>query len=212
MFDIVSASSDLDSAVDSSLTPEEKFSRALLEMQPGDELAFRGGRHRLSGSSPLLRNRKAGARLSKSGEDAITKISVVATGQGITPSVQFIRYALDSLGSSNADDLPFGRPVVRANSCELLWLNEKEDDYTSENEIKDFEYRYGNRFKSSKVLESDLYSPDVVRNGNLRKYISEYTPGSIAVICAPEHLVEQFRFLYRELGYPVDSILSIMTN
>lgn len=214
-FDIV-ATVDENTATTSALTAEEKFARAMLELRIGDDIAFRGGRHRLSGSSPWLGGRMTGSRKQKEIGDPITRVSLVAAGAGITPTAQLLRYVYDGVTGKGRDvyEPPLGKPLANNKSLqgELLWLNEREEDFIGAIDIKRLGYRYGKKLKTKKVLESDLYSPDLVRNGKFIDSLSPYTPGSVAIICAPEHLVEQFRFLYRELGYPVDSILSVMSN
>ena len=188
----------------------------MLELKVGDEIAFRGGRHRLSGSSPWLGSRMTGSRKQKEAADPITRVSLVAAGAGITPTMQLLQYIYDGVSGQARDssEPPFGKPMARNKNIkgELLWMNEREEDFIGAVDIKTLGYRYGKKLNTKKVLETDLYSPDLFRDGKFRDSLSSYTPGSIAIICAPEHLVEQFRFLYRELGYPVDSILSVMSN
>lgn len=213
-FEIISSVNSVD-ASSSSLSAQEKFARSLMELQPGDEIAFRGGRYRMSGSNPFIRGKNLAARKSIDAAETISKVSVVAAGAGFAPAVQLLRYAFDGAGISSGQrpDLSLGKPLdgngVRQG--ELIWLNERNEDFILGDEIRDFKYRYGAKFTVNKELEPDLYSPELLKDGKIRLYIRPYSPGSVAVICAPEHLVEQFRFLYLELGYPVDNILSVMT-
>lgn len=212
-FEVISPTIDTAVASASSLTAEEKFSRALSELRIGDEVAFRGGKHRLRGLKPWLHSEAGRNRSDCNGP--ISRISVVAAGLGILPTIPILSYVFDGIASATGagDSVVSILPPLKSHGlkADMLWLNEDESDFVGSDTISNFEYRYGNRFIVNKLLEPDLYRPDLGKSEELRSYLSPYSPGSVALICAPEHLIEQFRFIYRELGYPVENILSIMS-
>jgi hypothetical protein len=69
---------------------------------------------------------------------------------------------------------------------------------------------YSSKFSVRRLLEDDLFSPELMRDRRIYTSLSPYVPGDLAVICAQEHLVEQFRFLLQELGYPHEAIVNVV--
>lgn len=208
-FDVIASMISPDRKERLTLNAEEKVCKALQELQMGDEVAFRGGKHRLN--KPRTRS---------SADDGISHLSMVAAGSGIAPTLQLLRGALDKEGigeKSSLGDKPSSGwndllHTASVKNLELLWLNERPDEFLCGDEIVNLEYRHGNRFGVHRVIEPDLFSPELTKNSKFRNLISPYRPKSVAIICAPEHLVEQFRFLYREMGYPIESIISVVTS
>jgi ferredoxin-NADP reductase len=163
------------------LASSSRFAKALKGLEEGDELAFKGGSYRL---------RYDGR------DDPITFISFLASGLGITTTLQALRGVL-SEGDSTVVD------------TEVLWINEDLDDYVCDKEIEGLEYKFIEKCAVTRVVQRDLYHNDISRNKQVLEAVAPYESGRIAVVCAPSYLISKARQLYVEKGYPNENIISI---
>lgn len=161
---------------------ENSFTSTLKELSIGDELAFKGGRYRLSYAGK---------------QKKITSLTCVAAGVGITPVLQVLRGVLPESESS-------------INDVELLWLNENGEEFICEDEISKFEVKYYSKFFSSKVVQPDLYGVNMLKNDDILGSLSPFEPGRIALVAGPDYVITKARQLLTMIGYPSDCILSIL--
>jgi len=160
------------------------FARTLETLALGDELAFKAGRYRLNYLGP---------------DEEITTMSLVASGLGIAPTLQILRGILPDRDSTVED-------------TELLWINEDKEDFVCENDVDLLELRHIEKLLVTRVVEKDLYGRDLIRNEQVRKSISPYEPGRVAVLCAPDYVVSNLQMLYADLGYPPEAVLVVSVN
>jgi|MDTB01.3.fsa_nt_gb hypothetical protein len=156
------------------------FGRNLDTLALGDEVAFKGGRHRLN----------------YMGNEPIYGVSVAASHLGIAPSLQILRGILGDQKSSVEDS-------------ELLWLNEDERYFACEEEVEELEYKHIEKLAVSRIVEEDLYAAAFARNELIQDAVTPYDEGRLGVICAPDYVVPGLRRLFQDLGYPSDNILTV---
>lgn len=159
----------------------DRFARCLDSLALGEELAIKSGRYRMNYQGE---------------DDPIQSVSMVASGLGITPSLQMLRSLLPGRDSAIEE-------------IELAWVNEDKADFICSKEVESFEYRYIDKFYVSRIVQGDLYGFDVSKNTKVRKALSPYEPGRLGVICGPDYVVSRIRALFEEMGYPSENILSV---
>jgi hypothetical protein len=216
-------------ALPMALSTEDKFQRALSRAEIGDELAVRPGKHRLNGprahssaASSLSRRPLNQYAASVSAPPDVSRVLMICAGDGITPAVQLMKRFLSGSTSAAAISADVDGEGVLADvvgpsaaqagvdEVNLVWLNDREEDFVCQEEIDHFELGHSNKFTVRRLLEDDLFSPELMRDRRIYTSMSPYAPGDLAVICAQEHLVEQFRFLLQELGYPHEAIVNVV--
>jgi cytochrome-b5 reductase len=156
------------------------FNRNLDTLALGDEIAFKGGRGRLTYLGP----------------DAVYGISVAASHLGIAPALQLLRGVLGDRRSAIED-------------TELLWLNEHEEDFVCQEDVEALEYRHIEKLAVSRIVEEDLYASAFAKSEPVQQAITPYDEGRLGVICAPDYIVPGLRKLFQDLGYPSDNIITV---
>jgi ferredoxin-NADP reductase len=156
------------------------FNHNLDTLALGDEIAFKGGRHRLN----------------YMGAESIYGISVAASHLGIAPALSLLRGVLGDRRSAVEDS-------------ELLWLNEDEEDFVCGEDVEALEYRHIEKLAVSRIVEEDLYASAFAKSEAIQEAIMPYDEGRLGVICAPDYIVPGLRKLFQDLGYPSDNILTV---
>lgn len=157
------------------------FTKTLETLALGDELAFKGGRYRLNYLGQ---------------DDPISSMTVVASGLGVSPTLQILRGILSDRDST-VDDI------------ELLWLNENSEDFVCESEVESLELRHIEKLVVTRVIEGDIYGRDLLKNEQVQDSVSPYEEGRVAIICTPDYIASTLRTLFQDLGYPAENILTI---
>ena len=171
---------------DSSSNSYSKFVRLLDSLEDGDELAFKGGSYRLNYAGE---------------DDPIKYVTLISTELGIAPAIQMLQGILTDKESTVED-------------VELLWANMDKKDFVCEKSVASLEAKYKEKLFVSKVLENDMFGRelDFSRMDEVLGALSAYEQNRIAVICGPEGMIEKFRSFLSSVGYPSESILSIVVS
>eukprot|EP01084_Bolivina_argentea_P259793 438512_1 len=148
----------------------------------GDEVAIRPGR------SPLHDSPPAGP---------VSEIVMIASGLGIV-----------SMLSLAQDLLPAGESSVKA--MNVIWLNEKEEDFSLYPELEDLYYRFHHKLDVNCIIEGDLYGNHLEANYEVTSAIPEYRSGILAAVSGPLFFVEKVREFLLKCGYPPRQIVSLL--
>ena len=92
-----------------------------------------------------------------------------------------------------------------------MWVNEDKSDFVCDSDVEKLENRYIEKFTLSRVIESDLYGPGLSRRQDLKNCFPPYKKGRLGVIIAPEYVIAKARNMLKDLGYPVEEIVTIVT-
>ena len=207
---------------------EEKFDRELNRLAIGDEIAVRGGKHRLSGPRRIKGSGDKWAYKRQSQRLSSSRISVVCAGDGVAPAVQILQYLLDgpsymsrslrqkydsvsAVEMSNDDGI--GAVIgSQPQHAEFLLLAEEAKDSAFDTVLHNIQARHSKSLRLIRVKEPDLYSPELMRGKQIAEFVQPFEPGKVAVICGPEHILEGFRYLFQQNGYPHNAIVSVATD
>ena len=127
------------------------------------------------------------------------RITFIASGLGITAILQVLRNILSSKDSS-------------VSFIDLVWINEEINDFVCDKIIEDFEYLYYDKVMVTRILEEDLFGKGLSKLPDFFKVIHSYESASLAIICAPDYILSRSRSVLFEMGYPTDSVLSIIMS
>lgn len=154
---------------------------AMQYMSEGDELALKGGKRRL---------------LYTGKDEIISSMTLIASGLGITPTLQILSAVLPDEDATVED-------------IEVLWINESSEDFILVEDVEELEAAHEEKLFVTRVLDTDANNLETQINPKLRRAIIPYETGRIAVIMAPEVLAAKSQLLLEEMGYPADNILII---
>lgn len=161
----------------------DSFVALLDSLEAGDEVAFKGGSHRLN-------------YLGK--DDPIKYVTVISSGMGMAPALQILNGILTD-NDSAVEDL------------ELLWANSDKRDFVCDSDVESLESKFSEKLFVTRVHEPNLLSVDAnfSEMDNILGALSAYEPNRIAIICGPNDLISKFRAFLLDVGYPQESILII---
>lgn len=161
----------------------DKFIRSLDSLDLGDEMAFKGGAYRLN---------------YQGADDPIKYVTLVSHGMGIAPSLQILNGILSDKDSTVED-------------MEVLWMNSDNRDFVCEKDITALVKKYEKKLFVTKVNENKLLERDFTQMDEILGAISPYESNRIAVVCGTEDMILKVKELLLEVGYPNNSILSILS-
>ncbi len=161
----------------------QKFYSLLRNMIVGDELAFKGG------ANSLVLNEHGD-------KDSVKDVSITAVGLGIIPVIPIIKSLLNK----------------RATKVRLVWVNSSPSDYFLSQAIDSIVSTYPKRFEVFKLIVSDLLHSTLSETKSLYQLIDPFVPGSLAIVSAPEDTTFKLRKIFRDMYFPVDSIITLLPH
>ena len=149
----------------------------------GDEVAFKIGKNEL---------------VYRGDEVDIKSFTLVACGAGILPVVQFLRRILLN-------------KEFHIEQCELLWINEKRDDFLfmCNNELEKLEAEHEKVFSCARVLDTTLISSSTDLNDRIQDALPTYEDSRVALIAGPNIVNTKFSKALEAAGYPLADIIPL---
>lgn len=161
------------------------FSLALQYMSIGDEIAVKAGKK-------LLKYRGS--------DDPITDITLIASESGIANSYRILNEILNDSEST-------------VEKVDLLWINEKKNDFVLNDDLENLEGRFGKKLKVTRVVDTDVNNPDTLINDQLKDIIPPHKVGAIVITTASTIIKTKTNLLLQEtLGYPPANMIDIITQ
>ena len=160
----------------------EKVPLALQFMKAGDVLGVKAGKRRLDYAGP---------------DEEIRSMTLICSDLGVAPTLQILRKILPETENSTVEDI------------ELLWINEREDDFILSEEIEELEANFPHRLLVTRVLDDHANDPNTLVNIGLQHSLAPYEPGRLAVVLTSDTLAEKFGPLLCSLDYPMENILKV---
>lgn len=161
----------------------DKFVRSLDSLEQGDEIAFKGGSYRLNYQGK---------------DDPIKFVTVISTGMGIAPSLQILDGILSDKESTVED-------------MELLWMNSEGRDFVCDKDVAALKKKYDKKLFITKVTANKLVEQDFTQMDEILGALSPHEPNRIAVVCGSNDVITKVKDLLMMVGYPEESVLSIIT-
>lgn len=157
---------------------------ALQFMQPGEEVAVKKGERTL---------------WLPEGEDDVRRLSVVASGTGLFPTLQLLRGVLEQSESSSVEGI------------DLLWINDGKREFVLNAEVEDLQRRYeaGNCLSVTRVVDRELGNADTVPNEQLKEALPRHRAGTVGLIMAEGVVAGKLLRLFASRGYPKDCIAQL---
>mmetsp|Transcript_11008 Transcript_11008/g.15144 ORF Transcript_11008/g.15144 Transcript_11008/m.15144 type:complete len:432 (-) Transcript_11008:28-1323(-) len=172
-----------------------KFSAALQQLLPEDELAVKAGRRRLTYRGP---------------ETAIENIAMVVSGLGIAPALQLLRQLLPPAEGEPA--LQEESQPAADTAFELLWINEKKTDFILNEQLEQLEARHPEQLYVARVIDSAFGDAEAAINDKLRSAIAPYEAGRLALVLASPDAAGKASSFLEGLGYAEESVFTLLSD
>jgi ferredoxin-NADP reductase len=160
---------------------DDKLSQLLPSLTYGDEVAVKYGENVLN---------------YKGSENPIKHLTIVASGVGIVPVLDIIKRIL-------------GDSDYEIEGCELLWINDSEEDFIFNKEVEKLEHLYPDQFSCARVLDHAVTDKDSILDARVENALPLSEPGRVALVAAPHTVSQKFKPVLDALVYPPQNVISI---
>lgn len=128
----------------------------------------------------------------------IDSVSVVTSGVGIAPTLSVLSRILSDAESA-------------VETIEVLWINEKKEDFVLNDLMEDLEDRYPDKLIVARVVDRQYLDIESAVSDKLRDALDRYRGGRMAMAITSNEVQEKTCEMLRSLGFPLgSSVVSIV--